>query len=212
MKIKWLGHSCFLLTSAAGVRILTDPFDSHVGYALPAVEADVVTTSHNHGDHNHIQAVKGHFTHLREPGCYKHGDIVITGFPSFHDNEGGIRRGKNIIYIFNIDGIRVCHCGDLGHVPSDKLVKDIGSVDVLLVPVGSVYTINASEALQVAGLLKPSVTIPMHFKTPVLNFPLDDVEKFLQAAGSGVKAGKQEIEITAENLAIMPKVLVLEYK
>lgn len=133
MKIKWLGHSCFLITGENGVRILTDPFDETVGYQLPAVEADIVTSSHDHFDHNHIGVVKGDFVHLNEPGLYRERDIEIRGIGSYHDGQGGQKRGDNIIFTFRLEGISVCHLGDLGHLLEDEQIRAIGPVDILLV-------------------------------------------------------------------------------
>lgn len=199
MKIKWLLHSCFLMTSQEGTHVLTDPYDTRTGLTMPEVSADIVTTSHGHGDHNFVKAVSGSFTLLDKPGSFKVKDIVINGFSTFHDNEGGTKRGNNIVFMFEIDGVRICHCGDLGHLPSAELVEKLGRVDVLMLPVGSVYTINAAEAAETVRLVKPSIAIPMHFKLPSLAFGLDGVDKFLAAAG-GSKAGRNEIEVTKETL------------
>ena len=214
MKIKWLGHSCFLLTSESDVKVLTDPFNNQVGYKLPSVEADIVTTSHGHFDHNYIQAVKGKFKHISQPGVFKQNGVGITGIPSFHDEVQGAKRGKNIIFIFDMDGLRVCHCGDLGHIPTPEQAAAIGRIDVLLIPVGGTYTVNAAEAYKTVKLLEPKVAIPMHFKTPVLSFPIDGVEKFLNAAGVTVQdafADKQEIDVTQESLGILSNILVLNF-
>lgn len=215
MKIKWLGHSCFLITSQAGTKILTDPFDSKVGYAPPVVEADIVTTSHNHYDHNYILAVKGEFKHLDRAGIYALHGIGITGISTFHDEVLGAKRGNNIIFIFDVDGLRICHCGDLGHIPAPEQLAAIGRIDILLIPVGGTYTVNADEAVQAVGLLKPQVTIPMHYRTPALTFPIDSVDKFLAAAGISKQEAyikRQEIDIDPGNPAELPKVIVLDYE
>ncbi len=212
MKIKWLGHSCFLVTSSGGVKIITDPFDDQVGYEVPSEEADIVTTSHDHFDHNNTRAVKGKFVHIKEPGTYSEKGINIKGVATFHDEVGGRKRGRNVIFKFNVDGIEVCHCGDLGHVPTPGQVEEIGKVDVLLIPVGGTYTVDAQKAFETAKLIKPAVIIPMHFKTDDTDFPIDGVDKFTAVAGSGERAGKQEAEITKENIGNMPHVLILEYK
>ncbi len=212
MKIKWLGHACFLITTADGVRILTDPFEESVGYKAIDVEADIVSTSHDHFDHNHVKAVRGSFSHYSKPGAYSERGVDIKGTASFHDGQKGAKRGTNVIFTFRADGLSVSHLGDLGHVLTDEQVKDVGNVDILLLPVGGNYTIDSRQALEVANLLKPKVIIPMHFKTPVLDFPIDGVDKFLELAGGGEKAGAQEVEITADNIDKMPKVLVLEYE
>ena len=208
MKIKWLGHSCFLLTADNGTKVLTDPYDPYIGYKLPPVEADIVTTSHMHNDHNNIRGVKGNFRHISETGTFDLNGVRITGIPTFHDNEGGSRRGGNIVYIFEMDSLRICHCGDLGHVPTKELADRIGRVDVLLVPTGGIFTIDAAGAAETVRILKPSAAIPMHYKTSLLTFKLDGVDKFLASAG-GVKSEKHEIEVKADNLAALPKVLVL---
>ena len=211
MKIQWLGHSCFLLTSASGVRVLTDPFDPQIGYPAPAVEADIVTTSHQHSDHNYTAVVKGNFTTVKTAGTLTLKGIEILGVPTFHDEAGGRQRGQNLLFRLTIDGLRILHCGDLGHALTPEQVKAVGAVDVLLVPVGGHYTVDAAAALGVMRALKPTVTIPMHFKTPVLDFPITTVEPFLKAAGGGRQAGQSQVELTAEHLAQQAGVLVLDY-
>ncbi|NJD03977.1 MAG: MBL fold metallo-hydrolase [Ruminiclostridium sp.] len=215
MKIKWFGHSCFLLTSESGVKVLTDPFNNQVGYRLPVVEADIVTTSHGHYDHNYIQVVNGKFKHLDKPGVFEQDGIRITGVSTFHDEVQGAKRGKNIIYIFDIDGLRICHCGDLGYVPSKEQAAVIGRIDILLLPVGGIFTVNTDEAMKVMELLKPKLTIPMHFRTPRLLFPLNGVDKFLSAAGitgQEAYANRQEIDVTPDSLGILPRIIVFNYE
>jgi len=212
MKIKWLGHACFLITSISGVKILTDPFDDTVGYRLPEEEADIVLTSHNHFDHNNIDVVKGSFTHINEPGKTTVKGIQITGVSTYHDENKGSKRGKNIVFKMDIDGVRVCHCGDLGHVLTEEQVKEIGDVDVLLVPVGGTFTVDAAGAMQVVKQLKPAVTIPMHYKTEDLSFNIDGVDKFLELAGGGQRIKRQEIEIDTQTLSNYLGVVVLDYK
>lgn len=212
VKIKWLGHACFLLSSDGGVKILTDPFDNTVGYEVPSVEADIVTTSHDHFDHNYVAAVKGNYEHICDAGKFDVKGIEITGVETFHDDKEGTKRGKNIVYKFNIDGINVCHCGDLGHVLLPDQIEKLGKVDVLLVPVGGTFTVNAVKAWEVVKQLNPVITIPMHFKTEVINFPIEDVDNFLSVAGKGTKIHKQEIEINKDNLSDFEGVIVLDYK
>lgn len=212
MKIKWLGHACFLLTSENGTRVLTDPFDDQVGYKLPEVEADIVTTSHDHYDHNAVDVVKGNFTHINKPGSFEEKGIKITGISTFHDEAQGSKRGDNIVYVFEIDGIRICHCGDLGHPLSKEQIDEIGEIDVLLLPVGGIYTIDAAQACEVMESLKPVITIPMHFQTPVLKFSLGTVDDFIAAAGGGEKINKQEIEITKDGLTNYSDIIILDYE
>lgn len=168
MNIKWLGHACFKLTSEKGTVIVTDPFDESVGYPMPNVKADIVTSSHSHFDHNYFKAVKGNFDIVDTVGEHNIKGINIKGVNTFHDDEHGAKRGKNIVFVFDIDGIRVCHMGDLGHVLTEKQVEEIGPVDVLLIPVGGYYTIDAKQAVEVMNQLKPKITIPMHYKRSLL--------------------------------------------
>jgi len=216
MKIRWFGHACFLLTSSEGVRVLTDPFDDQVGYELPAVEADIVTTSHDHFDHNYTQIVKGTFLHVNKPGETQKDGIRIFGVMTYHDKDQGSKRGENVVYTFDIDGLRICHFGDIGHVPSAQQIAEIGDIDVALLPVGGIFTVDATEAYEIVKLLKPKVTIPMHYKTPYLKFGLDDVNSFLSKAGvSGnaeVLLRKNEIEITKDNIHQFPSIIVFDYK
>jgi L-ascorbate metabolism protein UlaG (beta-lactamase superfamily) len=211
MKIKWLGHSCFLFTANNGVRVLTDPFDSSVGYKVPEVAADIVSTSHEHLDHSYIQAVQGDYFHVNKTGIFHHKGIEITGVAAFHDADNGAQRGKNIIYKFTVDGIHICHCGDLGHILTPEQVKEIGHVDILLIPVGGFYTIGPDQAVEVVNILKPSVIIPMHFKTEVIKFPIEGVEGFLQKMGGGQRVGKQEVQYDKASMVPAASVVVLEY-
>ncbi len=211
MKIQWLGHSCFLLTSRERVRVLTDPFDPQIGYPVPSVSADIVTTSHQHSDHNYTKAVQGKFTLVDKPGETTVRGIAIKGIPTFHDDTRGKKRGANILFRFAIDGLTVLHCGDLGHPLSAEQVQAIGPVDVLLVPVGGNFTIDAPTAAGIRQQLHAKLTIPMQFRTPAINFPIQPVEPFLKAAGGGRQVGKMEIEVTPESLQEESGVMVLEY-
>lgn len=212
MRIKWLGHSCFLLTSENNTKIITDPFDEKVGYQVPDEEADIATISHDHYDHSNISAVKGNYVLVKKPGKQNVKGIGINGVSLFHDDLQGSRRGRNIAFIFDIDGIRVCHCGDLGHVLTVEQVDEIGEVDVLLVPVGGVYTLDAKGAYEIVKQLKPKVTIPMHFKTQDLSFSLDDVDNFLKLIGNSERLNKQELTLNKNNLHDLPRAIVLDYK
>lgn len=212
MKIKWLGHACFLLTSADGTRVLTDPFNESVGYKVPRTEADIVTTSHDHYDHNYVAAVQGEYVHFNATGNFVAKDIEITGIGTYHDREYGQKRGSNVVFIFTIDGLRICHLGDLGHLLSDAQIKEIGPVDVLLIPVGGTYTIDYKEAAELVRLINPKLVIPMHYKTPALGFNIDEVNRFLDATGNVEYARKQEIELDENSFTSLSKVIVLDYE
>lgn len=214
MKIRWLGHACFLLTARDGTRILTDPFDESVGYLVPAVEADYVTVSHDHFDHDYVKAVKGAPRVIASAGEHrvgKNGEIYIKGIPTFHDDVGGRKRGPNLVFVMEIDGIRVCHLGDLGHMLTPEQKSGIGRVDVLMVPVGGTYTIDALGAAQVVAVLAPKVVIPMHYKTDVLALPLDPVDKFLQKVGGATKVNATTVDVDWQDLKEERKVYVLQY-
>ncbi|SMC25982.1 L-ascorbate metabolism protein UlaG, beta-lactamase superfamily [Clostridium acidisoli DSM 12555] len=213
MKIKWFGQSCFMITSKDGTKVLTDPFHNMLGYKLPEVEANIVSTSHNHGDHNNIKAVKGSFMHVNELGNFSKDGIEIKGVQTFHDKASGAKRGKNTIYNFNVDGINICHCGDLGHTLDSNLVKEIGNVDILLIPVGGRATIDSIDAVNVMKQLKPKVVIPMHYRTKALGiFGLlfAKVDKFISASGLKVKE-YDVLELNQANINDYSGIVVLKY-
>ncbi len=211
MKIQWLGHACFLFVSKDGTRVLTDPFDPKVGYPVPEVAADIVTASHQHSDHNYFKAVQGQFTRVEKPGETTLRGVHIKGVSTFHDDTHGSQRGQNILFRFTIDGLNILHCGDLGHALTPEQVQAVGPLDVLILPVGGYYTINAATAQKVMQQLNPALTIPMHFKTPVMDFPIESVDPFLNLVGGGRRAGKAEIEVSREDVKEKGGVVVLEY-
>ena len=146
MKIKWLGHSCFLITSSTGVRILTDPFDETVGYKVPEAEVDIVTTSHDHFDHNYVKAVKGEYVHINTSGRHNVKGIDILGVDTFHDEAGGSKRGGNVVFTYLVDGMKICHLGDLGHILTGRTVKSNRPGRCITLPVGGTFTIDYREA------------------------------------------------------------------
>ena len=213
MKIKWLGHSCFKIVSKNGIRILTDPFDDNVGYKIPSVEADIVTVSHGHYDHNFTDCVKGDFEIINKIGHFNVKDIPITGIHTYHDDTEGSKRGDNIVYIFEMDGLRICHLGDLGHLLSTAQLEMAGRIDVLLIPVGGNFTLDAAMAVEVINQIKPLVVLPMHYKTPALMLNLDPIDKFAEAVGSVERLNQQVIEINKDTLnENETKVYILKYE
>jgi L-ascorbate metabolism protein UlaG (beta-lactamase superfamily) len=212
MKIKWLGHSCFLITTERGVRILTDPFDETVGYPVPAVEADIVISSHDHFDHNHTQAITGSPKVINAVGSFYEADVPITGIKTYHDEVMGKKRGQNVVFVIEADDMRICHLGDLGHLLDDKTVGKIGPVDILLIPVGGTYTIDAEAAVKVSAQLNPRLIIPMHFKTPATDFPITGVDLFLGKLGAGDRVGSNELTVSRQDLTEHTQVKVLEYE
>lgn len=212
MKVKWLGHAAFLLTARDGTRVITDPYATGAGLSYGEIpeSADVVLVSHEHMDHNNVQGVRGSPEVIRGTGTHRAKGIEFKGVASFHDPSGGRERGPNTIFCFALDEIKFCHLGDLGHVLSKEQVAQIGQVDVLFIPVGGFFTIDASEATQVAEQLKPKVIIPMHFKTPKCDYPITRVEDFLRGKGRVRKVGGSEVEIEASNLPEATSIWVLE--
>jgi L-ascorbate metabolism protein UlaG (beta-lactamase superfamily) len=182
MDITWLGHSCFRIKGKDAV-LITDPPDPGLGYSWGKPSAQIVTVSHPHPGHSHAAAVGGHPRVVSGPGEYEVAGALITGIATFHDGERGGRRGKNTVYIIEMDGLRLCHLGDLGHELSSQQVGEMGDVEVLMVPVGGGSTINAAVAAQVVRSLEPRIIIPMHYRTELLSQGLDPVEEFLKEMG-----------------------------
>ena len=179
MKIQYLGHSCFKLTESTGTTIITDPYKG-IGYELPkGLKADAVTVSHSHFDHNHVKAIGGHPRVLDKEGFYELPGVEITGIKSYHDNQGGRQRGENIIYKFRMDGLEVCHLGDLGEECSSELLEMILPVNILLIPVGGTYTVDAELAKEYVDRIMPEIVIPMHYKTRSLTLDLAKADAFL---------------------------------
>jgi L-ascorbate metabolism protein UlaG (beta-lactamase superfamily) len=191
MDITYLGHSSFKIKTKTAT-VITDPFDPQmVGLKYSGVEGDIVTVSHTHKDHNAIEKVAGVKKVFEGPGEYEAMGVSIIGYPSFHDTKGGTERGKNTVFVFEAEGLRLAHLGDLGHVLSDDLVNEIGSVDVLMIPVGGKFTIGPKEAAEVVGKIDPYFVLPMHFAVPGLNAQtftdLEPVEPFLKEIGMTVE-------------------------
>ncbi|ADL53985.1 MBL fold metallo-hydrolase [Clostridium cellulovorans] len=193
--IKWNGHSCFTITSEKGIKIVTDPFGDGIGYKVQDLYAQIVSVSHDHFDHNYLEAVKSNFTAIRERGKFKVEGIKIKGTKTYHDTEGGSQRGENTVYTYKIDGVNVCHLGDLGHELTKEQVESIEKVDILMIPVGGLYTIDGETAAKVVNQLNPKVVIPMHYKTEVLSpdfGELSIVDSFIENI-DGWKVVKEDI-------------------
>lgn len=210
MEITWLGHSSFLIKDSKGRILVTDPFNEDVGYKVYDGEADVVTISHHHFDHDYMDGIKGEPRSVDKVGFFNVCDIDITGIPSFHDNVKGAKRGENVIYVFKMDDYRICHLGDLGHILTVEDADKIGKIDVLLIPVGGHFTIDGKEAAAVAKLLNSHIVIPMHFKTPAVSFPIEGVESFLNSMQSGERINGNTLKLESE-LKDFNEVKVLEY-
>jgi L-ascorbate metabolism protein UlaG (beta-lactamase superfamily) len=189
MEITWYGHSCFLITDSKGRKLLTDPFDNSVGYSNLNVVVDVITVSHHHFDHNFTEGLPGTPAIVDKCGFFNIRDIQINGIPSFHDKVNGAKRGQNIIYVFEMDGFRLCHLGDLGHLLSEEDINKIGEVDVLFIPVGGNFTVDGKESATIAKRINSHLVIPMHYKTEAISFPIDGVESFITNMKNGDRIG-----------------------
>ena len=210
MDITWLGHSTFLLETA-GTRIVTDPYNDSVGYDPIDTEADVVSISHEHADHNAVDQVRGAPETVRGVGRLQARGIRFRGIGTFHDDAHGAKRGPNTIYVIEAEGLKVCHAGDLGHLLTAEQAREVGQVDVLLVPVGGNFTIDAKQARLVAERLGARVIIPMHYKTAKLGFPIAGIEPFVKSA-SGVRyARAASVEVTKDALPEKPEIVVLDH-
>ncbi len=216
MKIKWYGHAAFGLTTESGVKIIIDPYESGalggaIGYAPITDHADIVLVSHDHGDHNYTGAIKGPFTEVRREGSYGLKGLRISALPVFHDASQGKERGENLIFVIEADGLKVVHAGDLGHLLSQDDVSRIGRTDVFMLPVGGTYTVTATEATQVMNAIKPSVTLPMHYKSEKMGLPLGPVEDFTKGKKRVRSVDGSEIEVTADRLPEEPEIVLLRF-
>jgi L-ascorbate metabolism protein UlaG (beta-lactamase superfamily) len=206
--ITWLGLSCFRIRGSQAV-VVTDPFPPGLGYTLGKQTADIVTVSHPHPSHSYDQGINGEHRLVKGPGEYEISGVLILGISTFHDSVKGQSRGKNTIYLMEIDGVNVLHLGDLGHVLSDEQVEEIGNVDILLLPVGGVTTINAAMAAEVIRKLEPKVVIPMHYKTPKSERDLEPVENFLKEMGQTQVEPRPKLTVSRSNLPITTEIVVL---
>ena len=208
MKLKWYGHSCFGLTFANGVTVVTDPFDETVGYPLCTARADIALCSHDHFDHNHVAPLAGHPQVVTTPGVHDVDGLRITGTPSFHDDAGGAKRGPNVIYAIEGDGLRVVHLGDLGHMPDAAQSAAIAGADLLLIPIGGTYTITTPQAVEIIRAAKPRTAVAMHFSNDLCKMPIAGASEFVRLTGAVEMPG--EIEVTPETK--LPAAIVMRYE
>lgn len=175
MMITYLGHSSFKIKTTTAT-VVTDPFDSSIGLKFPKQEADIVTISHEHNDHSNKKGIKNKDCFFIEaPGEYEIKEVLMRGISTFHDNENGEKRGKNTIYLIQAEGLSICHLGDLGHELSDKVIKEIDMTDVLMIPVGGIYTIDPVVAAKICKKIEPSIILPMHYKKDGLSETFADL-------------------------------------
>ena len=218
MEIKYLGHSSFLIKTKTA-KVVTDPYDSEmVGLKFPKTEADIVTVSHHHSDHNQVKNVLGLNgvapLVIDMPGEFEKIGVRIFGFQSYHDKTKGGERGENILYKFESEGISVLHCGDLGVIPEESFLEAIGDVDILMVPTGGFYTIDSDEAVQLVKKIEPAIVIPMHYQVkgtnPKLAEKLSPLSEFTKKFGIENLAPIPKLVYKKEEIEQEMKVVVLE--
>lgn len=232
--IRWIGQACFLITTLSGMQVLIDPPHPEVGYAISAdsIPASIVFVSHEHSDHNFVEAAKDHPTivqPLKAPGelqgVYQHDSNGVTDTIrwervfAYHDNEHGRIRGPDTITLMQIDGLRICHLGDLGqHALTSEQLHAIGRVDVLMIPVGGFFTIDARQAVPIIDQLHPRVIIPMHYRTPAVNamlqarlHPIAEFEEAMAGHARIVPVSSRDLVLSPDSLPDEPTVYILRY-
>lgn len=210
MEINWLGHSCFRIKGKAAV-ILTDPFSAETGYVPGKVQADIVTVSHAHPGHSDTGFLQGEYHVIQGPGEYEIKDTYITGIATYHDDAEGAKKGKNTVYVIEMEGVTFCHLGDLGQSLSPEITGELGNINVLFIPVGGHSTIGASAAADLLRNLNPGFALPMHYKTAVEKADLDFPEKFLKELGIKELSIQPKLIVTRTNIPSNTQVILLEY-
>ena len=210
MEINWRGHSCFIIKGKEKT-ILTDPYHPDLGYCLGEPKADIVTLSHFHPGHSYIEGVANEPKQIKSPGEYEIGGTFITGVATFHDNKKGDLRGKNTIYIIEMDGITLCHLGDLGHPLGLHSIEELGDIDILFLPVGEVSTIPVDTAVEIVRQLEPHIVIPMHYKTEAFTGDLGLVDRFLDKMRIRELEAMPKLSITSSSLPSSTQTVVLNY-
>ncbi len=214
MEIVWYGHACTRLKDS-NVTVITDPYDKSLGLSLPRPKADIVTVSHPSPHHNYTAGVKGDFKVIDSPGEYEIGGVFITGInlapPAKRKN--GTPSIRNNVFVFYMDDIAICHLGDLNHVPTQNQVEDMGSIDVLLVPVGGGRSaLHAAQAAEVISLIEPYIVVPIHYQLPGLTIKLDPVEKFLKEMGITKTESVANLKLTKSGLPEETQIVLMEAK
>lgn len=213
MNIKYIGHASFYIRSK-DAKIVTDPFNPSIGIKFPKTEADIVTISHDHSDHNYPQGIAGTPLVIDWPGEYEKNAVRISGFATHHDKEKGKERGHNTMFKIDTEGISILHCGDLGHTLEDSTLEDIGDIDILMIPVGGFYTIDAKEAVEVIKQIEPTIIIPMHYRTSAHDTKIfgevGTLDDFLKAYGIENPETVDQLTIKKEDLGEETKVVVLK--
>jgi L-ascorbate metabolism protein UlaG (beta-lactamase superfamily) len=217
MEIIWHGHSFFEIKSKENknqITVAIDPFSEEIGLKVPKTEADILLISHNHYDHNNKSAISGNYFLIDNQGEYEIKGVFVKAIKSFHDKNEGKERGENLIFTIETEDLKVCHLGDFGQKElTEKQIEEIGEVDILMIPVGGVYTISAKEAVKVLEQLEPKIVIPMHYSLPKLKIKLDSVDKFLKSLGIKSLPTEKKLSIKKDDLSPEEsKIILLEPK
>ncbi len=206
MEITYIGHSSFKIKGKT-LSLVIDPYNPKIGYKFPKQEADMVLVTHDHFDHNYVEGVSNYRLLIENPGEYEASDVFVTGIQVFHDENSGADRGTDTIYMIEIDGFTILHLGDLGHELSAETLEKLLDIDVLMIPVGGKYTIDAEVAAKVISSIEPSYVIPMHYKTATLidMTDLDDVGKFLDEMGVDENNVRKEDKLKITSKSDVPE-------
>jgi L-ascorbate metabolism protein UlaG (beta-lactamase superfamily) len=213
VKIKWYGHSAFRLTTADGIRIIIDPYEPGglggvIRYDPITDPADVVLISHDHSDHNHTEGIRGSFRVIRKEGDYDIQGVKIRGIPTLH----GAAMGRNLMFVVEADGVRVVHLGDIGHTLDQDTIAQLGKVDFLMIPVDGMYTITLEEATQMVNDIKPSLALPMHFRTKMAGSTIAGVDQFVEDKQHVRAFPYSEIEISRDHLPSNTEIILLQHE
>jgi L-ascorbate metabolism protein UlaG (beta-lactamase superfamily) len=208
MELSWYGLSCFRITERKLTTIVTDPYNGDLGLPPLKLKSDVVTVSHDAKGHNQVEAVSGTRHVLSGPGEYEIGGVFITGIATLNEAKSN----RNVIYLFDYDGLTVAHLGDMTKVPSQTQIEPLEQVHILLVPVGGGKSLNAAQAAELVSMLEPNIVIPMHYKLPGLLLDLEDVDRFLKEMGVTEPTQEESLKISMSNLPEEPEIVLLQPK
>ena len=213
MEITWYGHSCFRLVERGMASVVCDPYDHNVvGYSPLKLRADIVTVSHQAEGHNYVKAVRSGYRLIDSPGEYEIGGVFITAVPTSAGSRREKPAARNMLYVFDYDGVTIAHLGDLQREPSQTEIEALGSVSVALVPVGGGKSLNAAKAAEVVSLIEPGIVIPMHYHTPDNKIKLTAVNKFLKEMGVGSLQPEPSLKISRVSVPNETKVVLLSYE
>jgi len=211
-KIYWAGQSCFQISVSNSKEnsadIVIDPFDKETGLKLPSLSADIILVTHDHHDHNNVEAIKPAQSGvdpfvINGPGEYEIKEVFVQGIPTSHDDQDGKDRGKSTIYVIETEDIKICHLGDFGQKQlSDEQLEKLEKIDVLMIPVGGKFTIDSAQAQRIISQIEPKMVIPMHYKIPGLKMDVDDVAKFMKTMG---KASPTPVDKLVVKQSTLPK-------